>query len=269
MPRRSARDRQRGAILISVMVFMALLLLFTGGFVNHVLSSEARAVEELLADTRAYWAMNGHVNYMLSRASQQGLCRAGGKDGTQALNAATGCSGEDDSTGSYPTHGSRTVSRRVGAMQDYLDGTDEIQSGGDIDNPGTLVWYFPQNATPDENTDLSPSTIPANTGNAYQLAVRGVVGERLTSDTANDGQMRIDLEVTAVGDAPAVRDLGHRVGRLTVGFCVVDVEDTTGSQNYATVNSPATCGSGTAANGADEGLSKIQFILRNFPFDLN
>lgn len=268
MSRRSARERQRGAILISVMVFMALLLLFTGGFVNHVLSSEAQAVEELLADTRAYWAMNGHVNYMLSRASQQGLCHSTGKGTDQTTNAATGCSGENDGTGAYPTYSGRTRDRRVGSMQDYLDGNNEIQSGGDIDEPGTLVWYFPQNFTPDENTDLSPSTLPENTGNPYRFAIRGVVSERLTSDTANDGQMRIDLEVTDVGEAVVVRDLDHRVGRLTMGFCVMDIEsDGASPPAYSAVSTLANCGGGTAAT--DEGKSQIQFILRNFPFDLN
>lgn len=265
MPRRSARERQRGVVLISVMVFMALLLLFTGGFVNHVLSSEARAVEELLADTRAYWAMNGHVNYMLSRASQQGVCHGTDKGTDQATNAASGCAGDNNGTGAYPSFSGREEHYRIGSMQDYLDGNNEIQSGGDINDPGTLVWYYPQNFTPDNTTDLSPSTIPANTGNPYRFAIRGVVSEQPTPNGLNesDGQMRLDLEVTDIGEAPSVRDLGHRFGRLTIGFCVVDLWNDNG--DLKSVNNPSTCHVGNT--GSIEGYSKIQFILRNFRFD--
>lgn len=266
------RDRQRGAVLITVMVLMAFMMLFGATFINHVLTSESDEVERLLADTRAYWAMNGHLNYMLSRAAYQGLCAGALKQTTQALNAASACdtvaSDDGATTGTYPsTYPARTANTRVGALQDYLDGTNEIQVGGSINTPGRLYWYYPQNAT-DVGEQFSPaSPKAANAAKPYQFAVRAVVDERLNSldAAAFDGQIRVDFEVlsaadgAAVGSAPAVRDLGHRVGRLTVGLCVVDMEDNAGTATRAGVTT--NCPSSLIVDGA----AVIQFIQRNYP----
>ncbi|HRJ60204.1 MAG TPA: hypothetical protein PKZ99_03395, partial [Azospirillaceae bacterium] len=195
------RDGQRGAVLITVMVFMAFMMLFGAGFINHVLTSESDEVERLLADTRAYWAMNGHLNYMLSRAAFQGLCAAGLKGADQTTNAAAACTTEntDDgaTTGTYPSnYPSRTANTRVGSLQDYLDGTNEIQVNGSINAPGRLYWYYPQNAT-NTGEQFSPtSPKAANAAKPYQFAVRAVVDERRNSAGLKpfDGQIRVDFE---------------------------------------------------------------------------
>lgn len=259
--RRFARERQQGSVLVAVMVFMALLMLFATTLINHLLVSEAEEVESLLAETRVYWAMNGHLNYMLSRAAAQGLCAGNVKGTTLEDNQADACSAEDDSSGSYPSFSSRSEHSRVGSLQDYLDHSGELQQSGSINNPGSLVWYFPQNAnaTNDGNAALNDNN-PTNSVNKYHFSIRGVVSdlEIPNGNNTNDGQLRIDFEVTDVTDSttlPVLRNIADRVGRLTVGFCVLDQ---TGGSTPTAVTSCATT--------KDEGSSLIQFIQRNFPF---
>jgi len=62
---------QRGAILITIMVVMMVTMLMASTLINHFAVQEAGAIEQQLADIRANWAMMGHVNYALSRASQK------------------------------------------------------------------------------------------------------------------------------------------------------------------------------------------------------
>ncbi|WP_434620431.1 hypothetical protein [Azospirillum sp. B2RO_4] len=245
---------------------MALLMLFATTLINHLLVSEAEEVESMLAETRVYWAMNGHLNYMLSRAAAQGLCANGAKAGTLALNQAAECKSnpttDTDGTGSHPSFSSRSTGSIVGALQDYLDGADELRQSGTIDNPGSLTWYFPQNAnaTNDGTTALNGNNL-TNTANQYQFSIRGVVDERMlsTNVAAADGQVRLDLDITEVGNVPVLRNIADRVGRLTVGFCVVDQYDDGGTLKA----SPSTA---NCATGQAEGTSRIQFIQRNFPF---
>lgn len=82
--------KECGAVLITVMVVMAMVLLFGTSIANHLLTTEADAVEEELVKARVYWAMMGHLNYMLSRARGEGLC---GSDLSDAL--TTECSADD------------------------------------------------------------------------------------------------------------------------------------------------------------------------------
>lgn len=248
MRRLPMRDRQRGSVLVPVMVFMALLMLFGGTLVNHVLTAEAVEVEALLAETRAYWAMNGHLNYMLSRAAGQGLC-AGTKLTTQAANAALGCAG-GDSDG--------TTGSRAGSLQDYLDA--EIQTAG---SPAGLSWYYPQNATAAGAAITAANAL--NDANPYRFAVRGAVSKWIKPDgtTAAGGQLRLDLDVVSVGTVSALRTLADRVGRLTVGFCVADMQSD-GGTGYAPVSPTGSCFTGAAIT--DEGRSRVQFVQRNHPF---
>ncbi|KAA0571166.1 hypothetical protein [Azospirillum sp. Sh1] len=240
---------------------MALLMLFATTLINHLLVSEAEEVESLLAETRVYWAMNGHLNYMLSRASAQGLCANGEKKSTLALNQADACTAENDGTGSYPSYSGRNKYSRVGSLQDYLDGSGELQQSGTIDNPGSLVWYYPQNANATNiGTTALNDTNVTNDANKYHFSIRGVVSdlEIPNGSNTNDGQLRVDFEVTDVTDSttlPVLRNIADRVGRLTVGFCVLD--QTGGSPPPAATS---------CATTKDEGSSLIQFIQRNFPF---
>lgn len=272
--RHCARERQQGSVLVAVMVFMALLMLFATTLINHLLVSEAEEVESLLAETRVYWAMNGHLNYMLSRAAAQGLCADETKNSELANNRVVACTNTDTGSPSDVDHNSftnRTRDSLVGSLQDYLDGTGELQQNGSIDTPGELIWYFPQNAnaTNDGVTALNATNV-ANSANQYHFSIRGVVDKRNSSSIVvpPDGQMRIDLKVVnsatipANDSAPVLRNIEDRVGRLTVGFCIIDEANQNGSPAPTTATS--TCFSGPPT--PTEGTSRIQFIQRNFPF---
>ena len=63
--------RQRGVVLVTVMVVMFLSMLFAVTLGNHFAVQEARDIEQLLATLRASWALSGHVDYVLSRASKE------------------------------------------------------------------------------------------------------------------------------------------------------------------------------------------------------
>lgn len=264
-----ARERQQGSILVAVMVFMALLMLFATTLINHLLVSEAEEVESLLAETRVYWAMNGHLNYMLSRAAAQGLCDGVTKQTTllgSSGNQASPCNAELDagslSNTEHTSFSGRTTGSRVGSLQDYLDGSGELQPGGAINSPGALVWYFPQNANALNvgNVALNDTNV-TNTANKYHFAIRGVVNiQEIPNRSATlASPLRIDLYVTDVGDAPVLRNIADRVGRLTVGFCVVDQGG--GGSSLSTTTDTSSC-----TTGKTEGSSSIQFIQRNFSF---
>ena len=64
--------RQRGVVLLSVVVVMFATLLVATTLVTHYGVAEADAVEQSLAEVRAYWALRGQLDYVLSRARQQG-----------------------------------------------------------------------------------------------------------------------------------------------------------------------------------------------------
>jgi len=253
---RRARTDQRGSVLVAVMVFMALLTLFATTLVNHLMMSEADEVESLLAETRAHWAMVGHLNYMLSRAAKQGLCAGGTKNDPPGDNTVAPCNVENSGSGSYEAGFSgRTRNNRIGSLQDYLDGANEIQRGGSLDDPGALVWEYPQNPAFGALAATGP----------YWFKVRGVVSERILKSTnagADDGQVRLDLEVRESATLPALRHLGSRFGRLTVGLCVVDGSTSAGPPVTYNVVAPFT----NCATGVPQGTSRIQFIQRNFPF---
>lgn len=61
---------QEGNILIIIMVMMMLAMLLASALIEHFAVTEAREVEASLARVRAYWAMSGHVDYVLSRTRQ-------------------------------------------------------------------------------------------------------------------------------------------------------------------------------------------------------
>lgn len=245
---RQRADAQGGFTLVTVMVFMALLMLFGGTFVNHVMTAEESEVEGLLAESRAYWAMIGHYNYMASRAAQLGLCAGGTKEVSRALNQDALCTAE-----ALSGSGNGTI---IGSLRDDLDHADEIQDGS-IDNPGELIWVYPQNPVANGRIRANPTTEP------YRFGIRATVSDRpTTAVTINDGQLRLDLVVSSVGTAPVVANLGDRVQRLTIGFCVVDLLTDTGSL-LQSGNNAASCPS--AYTPPVEGESHIQFIVRNHP----
>jgi hypothetical protein len=67
-------DNQRGSILVPVMLIGLMSTLILGALVNHAVYLEEAAVENRLAETRAYWLTMGHFRYALSRERRYGLC---------------------------------------------------------------------------------------------------------------------------------------------------------------------------------------------------
>ena len=65
---------QRGTTVIALMVVMFLSMLLATGLISHQAVAESRAVDQSLAKARGYWAMVGHLNYLLSRTRQEGFC---------------------------------------------------------------------------------------------------------------------------------------------------------------------------------------------------
>jgi hypothetical protein len=68
------RHRQAGNILIPVMLIGLTSTLILGALINSSVYLEQAAVEDRLADFRAYWATMGHFRYALSRQRHAGLC---------------------------------------------------------------------------------------------------------------------------------------------------------------------------------------------------
>ena len=69
---------QRGSILVPVMLVGLTCTLMMSALINRSVYLEQAAVENRLAETRAYWATMGHFRYALSRARHAGLCADSG-----------------------------------------------------------------------------------------------------------------------------------------------------------------------------------------------
>jgi hypothetical protein len=91
---------QRGNILVPVMLIGLTCTLMMSALINRSVYLEQAAVENRLAETRAYWAAMGHFRYALSRARHAGLC--------------------PDSLGCTPTQNIKDTDK-VTAIQSYLD----------------------------------------------------------------------------------------------------------------------------------------------------
>lgn len=252
--RRLSLRRQRGNAIVATTMLIAVVMALAAGLVNLFLVSEAEQVEDSLTQTRVYWAMYGHLRYMLSRAAADGVCDNTTKEATLAANAGSRCFKIDgDSETGYPTINGRLNSSWAGSLQDYLDAHVTPQTSlqnGDLYTPGVQVWAYPQTLM-----------TAADANNPLSFSVRGVVQPRrkeILDQVIDNGELRFDAEVTAVGTAPAVRDLGNRFGRLTVGFCITDQESLVSPTNPTT--------NGCLGPLATEGQSRIQFIERELPF---
>ncbi len=71
---RNARSRQTGNLLVPVMLIGLTATLLMGTLINQSVFIEQAAVENQLAETRAYWAMMGHFRYAISRQRHSALC---------------------------------------------------------------------------------------------------------------------------------------------------------------------------------------------------
>jgi len=260
---------QRGAVLVTVMVFMLILMAMASGLVNYFLTSEANEVESLLVDVRAYWAQIGHVNYMLSRAAASGVC---GTNDNTTNNTDYYCGpNDDDNTRTNPPFTTRTTKSPAGSLQSYLDGdsgrleihnrrADGSSGSSSLIDPGSRQWFYPQYS---------------NKSSQYYITVSAVVRDH---GTATDGRLRVDVSVVASGTVPVINGLENRADRLTVGFCVNDNKKISSSTQPLTYTYTG-CTSGTDASDAtksppytatgQEGLAYIQFVMRNAPIPLN
>jgi hypothetical protein len=250
MTGRAGKHRQRGAVLIVVMVVMVMIGLIATTLIENFTTTEAREVEASLMESRVKWAMFGHLNHALARARAQGLCANLLKSATLAGNQLNFCASNDfDSAAAAlaTTRPGLSTTSMVGAMQDYLDNADELQNGT-IVTPGILRWRYP--------TGTDPRVAVAGTDRNY-VDIRGLIRPRdndaLDDHIVNDGLMTIELEVVASDpQTPVFQGLRDRFQRLSVGFCVVDQQTSVPAGVL-----PATgCGS-------TEGSSRIQYLRRD------
>ncbi len=91
---------QRGNVLVPVMLVGLTCTLLMSALINRSVYLEQAAVENRLAETRAYWATMGHFRYALSRALHAGLC--------------------PDSTGCMPSNAIKDTDK-ITTLQSYLD----------------------------------------------------------------------------------------------------------------------------------------------------
>ncbi|MBL6598401.1 MAG: hypothetical protein ISP41_05880 [Alphaproteobacteria bacterium] len=242
--------RQRGAVLVVVMVVMVMIGLIATTLVENFTTSEARDVEASLMESRVKWAMLGHLNYIRARARTEGLCATATKNTTLVANQLNYCGGADFNSASgvlSKTRAGLTTISMVGSMQDYLDNPDELQDGT-IVTPGTMRWRFP--------TGTDPRVAVAGTDRNF-IDIRALVRPRdndaLNANIVNDGLMTIEIEVVASDpQTPVFQGIRERFQRLSIGFCVVD------QQTAATAGILPLSGCGAA-----EGQSRIQFVRRD------
>jgi len=70
----SRRSRQTGNVLVPIMLIGLISTLMMGALINYSVFIEQAAVENQLAETRAYWAIMGHFRYAISRQRHAGFC---------------------------------------------------------------------------------------------------------------------------------------------------------------------------------------------------
>jgi hypothetical protein len=70
----TGRSRQTGNLLVPVMLMGLISALLMGAFINYSVFLEQAAIENQLAETRAYWAVMGHFRYAISRQRYAALC---------------------------------------------------------------------------------------------------------------------------------------------------------------------------------------------------
>src|ERR1051326_113652 len=97
---KTGRSRQTGNLLVPVMLIGLTGALLMGAFINYSVFIEGVAVENQLAETRAYCAIMGHFRYAISRQRYAALCPN-----------SQGCSGSENISDTD----------KVTVLQSYLD----------------------------------------------------------------------------------------------------------------------------------------------------
>lgn len=114
--RREKRLKNQGSALVTIIVIMLVIMGIVSALVEHLVVNEVNAVEESLARVRAYWAMVGQVNYILSRVRYEGSQGKGFIDASGKALDATKLAGINAYIGEldgynwpwYPEYGTNT-----------------------------------------------------------------------------------------------------------------------------------------------------------------
>ncbi|MCH8858716.1 MAG: hypothetical protein IID54_03955 [Proteobacteria bacterium] len=123
------RRRQQGNMVVAVSVIGLSATFLFATLMNHTMVLEQTAVENELAEVRAYWAVRGHHNYALSRIRHSELC---GKD--------SGCNPGDKFDDN----------KRAITLQAYLDEIADLRIWTYPDENANYRIGFDMEAEPDD-----------------------------------------------------------------------------------------------------------------------
>ena len=123
------RRRQQGNMVVAVSVIGLSATFLFATLMNHTMVLEQTAVENELAEVRAYWAVRGHHNYALSRIRHSELC---GK--------SNGCNPGDR----FPDN------QLAETLEDYLDEIEDLRIWTYLDENSNYRIGFDMEADPDD-----------------------------------------------------------------------------------------------------------------------
>ncbi len=126
------RRSQQGYLVMFVGVLGSIATLGTVLLFQGTSLMEQRAIEENLAQSRAYWAAMGAFNYVLSRANQDGAC-ACDFDTTTCPNPSGQCSSDLDRVYTFSVFRDE-LGTPYSLEHEYLDGDYTMNVTLDIQN---------------------------------------------------------------------------------------------------------------------------------------
>jgi hypothetical protein len=267
--------RQQGFALIAVMATMALVMLMAAGFYNAFFTSEANDIDQLLARQRAYWAMMGNVNYMLSRAAETGLfcpSTSGTYTATVGYNSTDILSNNSNTSTGCASSGSPYDADRITALTRFITELGTVTNvGNDWTFDGNALWQFQISseimaigAIPGSGNVAADTTgATVNAGN-FQINLMPGALPGVTSAAFSNNFFTQDVDFaspygtdSSIGAIPILDTLRTQDSRLAVGFCVGDTK--TGPPTQALTGSTNPCYSNS------EGQGKILYIRRLQP----
>ena len=195
------REKEQGNIIITIMIVMFLSMLAASGLISHNAVTEARAIEQSLVKVRAYWAMMGHVNYILSRARTKGSDGVGNELCYENVEGAGAwCTGSDDT-------------KKKDALEQFVVATGEI---GNIKE-----WSYDKN-----NGNFKIKT---------EISVADV------DDSVNDGKIKITSKLNDIsGDNKSAISMVNKIPKIELTACFGKAasadSDCNGSGKYGGAN---------------------------------
>lgn len=178
-----ADDPDRGSAVLAVMMFAGLAVLSLTVLAGGVVA-EYRAVEDNLAQTRAYWAAMGQATYVLSRTRLDGSTRPKGDDLDNPVKVACAYLNE--------------IGTKLPAAPD-ADPPCTNNNGTLIAEP--MTWLYP------------------NLGPGYGFVVSPVV-----TQGAKSGAVTIEFAFTIPAGAPEVLRAISVTRPVRFGYCLVPVQ---------------------------------------------